>query len=270
MFPLAKPVNPLMDSLLDSFFECKKLQVKQRLRDSMESIVDDLFGEFIDQIKLMMTGGHETGDEMTPSVVETPVQMTPKAKSSPILVAKKSVPTKPKPPKSNHQIVAVKSVPSTSNQSSGGRKRPNESVANSNDDSTSAKDLVIDLEDTGNIDGSSIPHKKPKVDHDEEPVDLGGDQQDNDSEQRDSSDQGKFLCRTPGCGKRFPKSYNLHIHERTHSGAKPFICKYPGCSFANGNRPNALSHIRNKHLKNSPEESKDPKEYLEVNQELLK
>lgn len=36
-----------------------------------------------------------------------------------------------------------------------------------------------------------------------------------------------FVCVT--CGKRFVKKYNLSVHRRLHTGARPFKCDVPGC-----------------------------------------
>lgn len=38
----------------------------------------------------------------------------------------------------------------------------------------------------------------------------------------------KFVCSTPGCGKRFSKKWNMQAHERLHTGSTPFSCRL-GC-----------------------------------------
>ena len=44
----------MLHSLVDTFIEGKKAQVKQRLRESMETVVDDLFGELVAKLKQML------------------------------------------------------------------------------------------------------------------------------------------------------------------------------------------------------------------------
>lgn len=38
-----------------------------------------------------------------------------------------------------------------------------------------------------------------------------------------------YLCKWPGCGKRFGLDFNLKTHEKIHTGDKPFACNFDGC-----------------------------------------
>jgi len=245
---------PLLHSLVDSFLECRKEQVKRRLRDSMEAIVDDLFGELVVQVKDMLG---PVVDQQKQSVIPLS-DSEPTKDASPASIVLSS---KAKSPKAVRQFVAVKSLPRPTN----GTKRPLEAVANS--PMATSSDGVE----------SNVPAKKHKMATDEELfIPEGNTEHDDEAssvptvEQQDSGDKvlDKYVCQSPGCGKRFKKSNHLKDHERIHSGAKPFLCKYPNCSYADKQRSHAISHIRKVHLKHSPDD--DPKKYLEVDQDLLK
>ena len=49
----------ILHSLVDNFFEAKKALVKERLRNSMENIVNDLFNEMVGQVKEMLLSPKE-------------------------------------------------------------------------------------------------------------------------------------------------------------------------------------------------------------------
>ena len=47
------------------------------------------------------------------------------------------------------------------------------------------------------------------------------------------------------CDKGFNSKFRLHLHQRTHSGARPFQC--PCCAYDCARRDNLLTHIRRSH-----------------------
>lgn len=63
----------LLHSFVDSFFSGKKAEVKERLRASMDSIVNDLFEQMVCQVKEMLLPPKEKEEIM----VKTPVPQTP-------------------------------------------------------------------------------------------------------------------------------------------------------------------------------------------------
>ena len=95
-----------------------------------------------------------------------------------------------------------------------------------------------------------------------------------------SSTSSYFQCPFVQCGKVFNNKRNLWTHQRTHLRIKPFRCRWPGCMYESEDRANAVRHIRVRHfnlpstLKEQSEkgiiDDRDPKQYLEIVDELLK
>ena len=110
-FSTAQLSPSILHSLVDNFFEGKKALVKERLRMSMDNIVNDLFDEMVGQVKEMLLPSKD------PPLVSAPLQVIPKppvASKSP----SKAKPTLPKvkkvlPSFGGHKPV---SQPSTSKQ----------------------------------------------------------------------------------------------------------------------------------------------------------
>lgn len=88
-----------------------------------------------------------------------------------------------------------------------------------------------------------------------------------------------FQCQFEGCGMSFTSRANLKSHQRLHLGVEPFRCKFPGCNYASVARNNTINHIRRMHLKTpltkrerlqkGVVEQRDPRDFLQVMQELL-
>ena len=268
----------MVNTLVDAFFEGKKVQVKQRLRDSLDTIVDDLFGELVGQIKQLLVPIKQDHCKLQNPISNEIIQSESKqllnAQSQSDLLGTKSS-TFPSGNKSVENITvqqnpklsnmfAVKSVPCTLNQPNGsGVKRWSENQS----------------ETTEGIQIQSTPIKRRRTESQDQlspssqtkPSSANG--SDVPDKVKDSGNR-KFACLVAGCGKQFPSSRNLKLHQRGHEGKKPFLCKWSGCRYASENRANTIRHIGQTHLKHSSKtgekDTQDPKLYLEVNQELLK
>ena len=277
-----------MHSFVDSFFLGKKALVKERLRQSMETVVDGLFEEMVEQVKEMLLPPKEgvSSDQVKPSGYETTSKATPaKATSSSFPVAEM--------PK-NKLIFATKSKhgPSSSAASqpfSGLYKRMAEDDGVNNNQPNKKKAITVELQIDGPLDDEN-----DYGDLDNDDVAGGGEieQLDKDTAQKntvtasDSKQQQpkqtaekKVACPEPGCGKLLA-SRNLKRHLRTHNNAKPFGCNYSGCSLEFSQREHAIRHILNVHLKkpkpndaeddgNEEADEPDPAAYLTVKEELL-
>lgn len=248
-------------SLVDSFFELKKLQVKQRLRDSMETIVDELFGELVSQVKEMLAK-----DE--PATVESASSQMLDTK-----YAKETFPTAVKSPKTKQpQVFANKPTFVTSKSTT--TKRYLETTTPTTIESLSIKKLKTesfdDQEDTEEPDfATNQDDEQEFAVQPDAPTSFQAI-----SPENTTQTVGKYTCPVANCGKTFKRSDLLVKHTRVHSGAKPYTCSYPGCSYASTQRANTIAHIRRQHLKQSDagedgEPPTDPKMYLLVEETLL-
>ena len=134
----------LINQLIDSYFQCKKKQVLQQLRDSMETLVDNLFSGLVEQAKEVLVPAYsmqacDAESEWTAASPQADDQFGHVFVSS--LEDYGTSPLK---------LVTVEPLPSTSTKPSGS-KRPHESVA--------SKPLTT--ADANNTD-ATIPAKKAK------------------------------------------------------------------------------------------------------------
>ena len=301
-------MHTLMDAFFDGKKAALKAQVNtfvDGLFDQLKSQVVELINaadkrqcEFPNKdVSIGVVSGTSTKSQLS-SVNCKQNPLTPLATTQPNLVpsflnipttsrlSKKSI----KSPNSKCNFLAVKSVPgNSSNQSSA--KRPLEHVASDY--------IHQDISDSfANDIGQSPPlihSKKPKIEstepnnHDisnssvDENANFEAQEHDSNRDKdftpKTSSSLGKFICNFENCNKRFGRDSLLKRHQRTHSGTKPFHCKFPRCSYASATKDHTLRHIRSTHLKPKPDKEQqgqemiqpqDPKEYLGVDQELLK
>eukprot|EP00300_Choanocystis_sp_HF-7_P006321 c14631_g1_i3.p1 GENE.c14631_g1_i3~~c14631_g1_i3.p1 ORF type:complete len:213 (+),score=18.40 c14631_g1_i3:27-641(+) len=54
----------------------------------------------------------------------------------------------------------------------------------------------------------------------------------------------RFPCDHPDCGKAFRTKYDLEVHTRTHTGARPFECPFPDCGKAFSQAAGRVRHMR--------------------------
>ena len=142
---LALHSSSMMHSFVDSFFLSKKALVKDRLRQSMETIVDGLFEEMVEQVKEMLLPPKEcaSNGKMKPSCFESTTTTTDatsaKTEASSLLVTENL---------KNKMIFATKSKPGPSSSSaapqpfSGFYKRMAEEDGNGNNSQPNKKKAI--------------------------------------------------------------------------------------------------------------------------------
>ncbi|KAH9402157.1 factor 13 [Tyrophagus putrescentiae] len=276
--PALKEGTSVVNSMMDSFFEEKKLLVTERLMDSVKVIVDGLFEEMVGQVKEMLLPPKEgaSNDQMKPFGFgkTTSILVKPPTTKSPM----KTQTVSPSQPPKSKMIFATKSKPGPSTSAaaqpfsglykrmaeedgfytSSSNSQPNKKKAVTEDDvaiSTSDEVLVV------------IPIEQALMESgmDSSTFGAGGgggdvEQLDKDSAQGNTviasfskpqpkqTAEKKFACPEPGCGKLIT-SRNLKLHLRTHTKDKPFGCTFSGCSKEFSRRAYAINHILKVHLK---------------------
>ncbi|KAH9407971.1 hypothetical protein TYRP_011623 [Tyrophagus putrescentiae] len=287
-----KEGTSVVNSMVDSFFEEKKILVKERLMESVKVIVDGLFDEMVGQVKEMMMPPKESASndqvkhfgfgKTTSTLVKPPTKSPMKTQT-----------VSPSQPPKNKLIFATKSKPGPSTSAaaqpfsglykrmaeedgfytSSSNSQPNKKKAVTEDDvafSTSDEVLVV------------IPIEQALMESGMNSSTFGAgggggdvEQLDKDTAQKNtaiSSDpkpqpkqtaEKKVACPEPECGKLIA-SHNLKQHLRIHAKVKQFGCTFPGCSKEFSQRHNAIRHILSVHLKkqkpevNGNEDSNEP------------
>ncbi len=299
--------NPsMLHSFVDSFFLSKKTMVKDRLRQSMETIVDGLFDQMVEQIKVSLLPPKTGNDQVKPSGTATSTPAKPPTTKSPMDTS--AVP--PSQPPISKMVFATKSKPGPSSSAasqpfSGLYKRMAEedgTGTGTSSKSNKKKAITVELQTDGPLDAGDEEDDYSDVALDEGAGGGGSDgagggggnaEQANSSsanainslpstskELHQPAQSGKYPCTEPNCTKNFKWLADLKRHLRTHTKAKPFGCTYDGCSQEFGRRHDALRHILNVHLKKKKpgddeegnennNEPPDPATYLSVKEELL-
>ncbi|KAH9401017.1 hypothetical protein TYRP_002602 [Tyrophagus putrescentiae] len=270
-----KEGTSLVNSMMDSFFEEKKLLVTERLMESVKVIVDGLFEEMVGQVKEMLLPPKEgaSNDQVKPfgfgKTTSTPAK--PSTSFPPMKTMSPSQPTKSK------MIFATKSKPGPSTSAaaqpfsglykrmaeedgvgtSSSNSQPNKKKAVTEGDvafSTSDEVLVIipieqALMENG-MDSSTFGAGGGSGDAElVNNIDIANIHLPNTSkEQQQPAKSGKHPCTEPNCGKHFLSNADLKRHLRKHSNSKPFGCTFPGCSKEFSLRGNAVRHILSVHL----------------------
>ncbi len=264
----------------------------------METIVDGLFEEMVEQVKEMLLPPKESAsnDKVKPSRFKSTTTTTD-ATSAKTAASSLLVTENPK----NKMIFAIKSKPGpfsslTAKQPfSGLYKRMAEEDGVSTSSNTShpnkKKAVTVELQIDGPLDaendyadvalddGAGGSGDAELVNN----IDIANIHLPNTSEEQHQhrpTPSGKHPCTEPSCSKSFKCNADLKRHLRTHNKAKPFGCTYDGCSQEFGRRHDALRHILNVHLKKKKpgddeegnennNEPPDPATYLSVKEELL-
>ncbi len=291
---LALHNSSMLHSFVDSFFLGKKALVKDRLRQSMETIVDGLFEEMVGQVKEMLLPPKEGSSSGFESTTTTTTDATPsKAAISSLLVTEN--------PKSK-MIFAANSKPGPFSSSSvplsqpfsGLYKRMAENDGSYNNRPDKKKAVTVELQIDGPLDDEN---GYGDVDIDDGAGGGGVELTNNSSSalldidianihipstsNQQPTHSGKHPCTELNCGKHFLSNADLKRHLRTHSNVRPYGCTFPGCSKEFGRRHHAINHILSMHLKKKkmPEdaveerdnnnEPPDPAIYLIVKEDLL-
>ena len=261
----------------------------------METIVDGLFEEMVEQVKEMLLPpkkGLSSGFESTNT---TTTDATPaKGATSSLLVTES--------PKSK-MIFAANSKPVPSSSSSvplsqpfsGLYKRMAENDGNYNSRPDKKKAVTVELQIDGPLDdeeddyadvalndsfyGGDIELTNNSSSALLDSIDIANIRIPSTSNQQPTH-SGKHPCTEPNCGKHFISNADLKRHLRTHTKVKPFGCTFPGCSKEFGRRHHAIGHILSMHLKkkmpddaeeerDNNNEPPDPAIYLSVKEDLL-
>ncbi|KAJ6221585.1 hypothetical protein RDWZM_000130 [Blomia tropicalis] len=244
----------VMNTLVDGFFETKKLEIKAKLKNSLDVIVDDLFGQLVVQVKQLLLvpspNVAETigGDQLSNKDTNYSNQSTP--------------------------IVSCTNVTSVNNKNTKSNKFFSlRQPTTSNTMVDHYKQVEIE------IDSRTI---QMEVSHPSNNEELNNQMQDqyemsdkeNNFEQITplKSSKFKFTCQTPGCTKSYKHEYELKRHRRFHLGIKPYHCKWESCSYSSEDKTNTLRHIQCNHIKKCTlpqSETIEAKDYLMVDQQLL-
>jgi len=235
----------MVHTLVDSFFESKKCEVKCLLRDQIDRVVDDLFGELVTTVKELL--------------IPQEVTRTPSGQSEQPSTFSSS---QPQVRKSAAPVYATKSMLPPA-MSVGKRPRTNSTTSNKSNSK------------------SNQPKKRARTDSCLASLKTNADDGNEESKAKTSNLPNKFPCLS--CAKSFPSAYKLKRHDRAlHSTVKPFLCKWSNCTYASADRANVINHIRNNHHQLKKQENQnndeqqpddhkhwDPGEYVEVVAELL-
>ncbi len=234
----------------------------------METIVDGLFEEMVEQVKEMLLPPKNDQEKPLGIVKTTSTPVKPSTSKSPMNTS--TVPPS-QPPKSK-MIFATKSKPGPSSSAaaaqpfSGLYKRMAEedgfysSSSNNSTQPNKKKAITVELQIDDHL---NLEYDYDDVSRDEgaggsgdaelvNNIDIANIHLPNTSKEQQQhrpTPPGKHPCTEPDCGKHFNRSNDLKRHLRTHTKAKPFGCTFPGCSSEFSLRHHALGHILNVHLK---------------------
>lgn len=249
----------LVLSLVDSFFELKKVEVKQQVQNSINIAIENVFQQLVIQVKQMLVPDYQPPPE---SVIQCSKDLLANPSNQqqqnehlkPIRkLFKSTTPQVDKTEKQPKQVM-IQTKTGTIEMDINYQKPLSEHETNIGGDYESSGDITeyeIETDSNGRCENQSTSSRCNK--------------------RRSGRVRSKtYTCTFADCSKVFTGLHDLKRHQRFHVGAKPYLCKWSDCSFASVTSANTIRHIKN-HLKQLPssEEEIDPKTYMEIDKELL-
>lgn len=264
----------VVHSLVDAFFEAKKVILKARLRDSMETVVEGVFGELEQQFQesllkeeeqddvvdggdkaVVAVDGRAQNDQLVPYIA--PVKIAATVATAPVAyvesISNEAIPSSKNPDQQsskeviipNTLVLAVKSKPGPS--SAVQVKRPLKEEDDVDDEN---KEIPV----------SDASRKKIKQE-------VKDEEEDEEEDEKEVVDGESIATSVTTRSKKDSKQTKIS----SSSSKKSYACTFSpdSCSYESPIKFSVVRHILNVHLKKSAagikdSEDKDPSKYLAI------